>query len=119
MSNAPNVTLQYNPPDASQIQQLKAGSIVACFLSEYSEEPQLGTIVDIPDDTSFEIEWMVGTYSEPWKIWREKKGKNYVTWNEIIPKESVLFPVLLSKTNRIPTDLISKLKVTYADRRNS
>lgn len=116
MSNISNVPVQCNIPDSS----LKVGTIVACFLAEYSdEEPQLGKIVNVPDDRSFEVEWMVGTYSEPWRIWREKKGQDYVTWKETITKESVLFPIMLSKTNRIPSDLISQLKVEYTNRRNS
>ena len=96
------------------------GSIVACFLAEYSdEEPQLGKIVNVPNDRSFEVEWMVGAYSEPWRIWRERKGQDYVTWKETIAKESVLFPITLSKSNRIPSNLISQLKVEYTNRRNS
>ena len=53
---------------------------------------------------------MVGAYSEPWRIWREKKGQDYVTWKETIPKESVLFPIMLS---RILSNLILQLKVEY------
>ena len=50
--------------------------IVACFLAEYSdEEPQLGKIVNVPNHRSFQVEWMVGAYSEPWRIWREKKDR--------------------------------------------
>ena len=95
---------------------LKVGTIVACFLAEYcDEEPQLGIIVNIPNHASFEVEWMVGAYSEPWRIWRERN----VTWKETIPKESVLFPIILSKTSRIPSNLISQLKVEYTNRRNS
>ena len=33
-------------------------------------------------DRSFEVEYMVGAYVEPWRIWREKKGQDYVTWKE-------------------------------------
>ena len=49
-----------------------------------------------------------------------EKGRDYVTWKEIT-KESVLFPIMLSKTNRIPSDWpwISQLKVEYTNRRNS
>ena len=52
-----NVLVQCNIPDLS----LKVGTIVACFLAEYfDEEPQLGKIVNVPDERSFEVEWMVG-----------------------------------------------------------
>ena len=116
MSNISNIPVQCNNPDSS----LKVGTIIACFLAEYcDEEPQLGKIVNIPNHTSFQVEWMVGAYSEPWRIWREKKGQDYVTWKETIPKESVLFPIMLSNASRIPSNLISQLKVEYTNRRNS
>ena len=39
---------------------------------------------------------MVGSYAEPWRTWKEKEGRKYVTWKDIITKDSVLFPVVLS-----------------------
>ena len=93
---------------------------MACFVAEYSdEEPQLSKIVNVQNDRSFEVEWMVGTYSEPWRIWRERKGQDYITWKETIAKESILFPIMLSKSSRIPSNMISQLKIKYANRRNS
>jgi len=38
------------------------------------EEPQLGKLIidsDINSD-NFEVEWMVGTYSEPWQLWKQQ-----------------------------------------------
>ena len=94
ISSISNVSAQTecNNPDLS----LKKDTIiVACYVPEYSdEEPQLGKIVNVQNDRSFEVEWMVGTYSEPLRIWRERKGQDYITWKETIAKESILFPII-------------------------
>lgn len=63
------------------------------------------------------VEWLVGSYSEPWTIWKEKKGREYVTWKEEIPKQAVLFPVTLSKAHRLSNSLILKLKAVYEQKR--
>lgn len=99
---------------------LSVGTIVACFIPRYSdEEPQLGKVISIREEENVEVEWMVGSYSEPWRIWKEKKEKEYVTWKDIVPKDTVLFPVSLSKTNRLLSSDIAKLKTVYREKRKT
>ena len=62
---------------------------------------------------------MVGSYAEPWRIWKEKKGKEYVTWKDIIPKDAILFPFALSKTERLLSSDIAKLKAAYREKRKT
>ena len=96
------------------------GTIVACFLPKYcDEEPQLGRVLKINEEENhdLEIEWLVGSYSESWTVWKQKKGREYVNWKEVIPSHSVLFPVTLSRAARLPNSLISKLKSTYEQKR--
>ena len=62
---------------------------------------------------------MVGSYAEPWRTWKEKKGGKYMTWKDIITKDSVLFPVVLSKTDRLLSSDVAKLKAAYRERRNT
>ena len=101
----------------ASITALTVGTIVACYLPKYSaEEPQLGKLIN-GNTKDLEIEWMVGSYNDPWKIWKEKKGKEYVTWREVIPTDAVLFPVSLSKTERISSSEIVKLKTAYREKR--
>lgn len=58
---------------------IKSGVVIACFLDEYdNEEPQLGRVMEDPGVNS-EVEWMVGAYSKPWKLWKQRKGQ---TWKE-------------------------------------
>lgn len=99
---------------------LSVGTIVACFIPRYSdEEPQLGKVINIGDDENVEVEWMIGSYAEPWRIWKEKKGKEYVTWKDIIPKDAILFPVALSKTDRLLSSDIARLKIAYVEKRKT
>ena len=65
-------------------------------MEQYSEEePQLEKLTKEYDINSehCEIEWMVGTYSEPWQLWKQKHGRDYRTWKEVIPLNAVLFAV--------------------------
>ena len=97
--------------------EITAGTYVACYLQKYcDEEPQLSKVVCI-DGEQLEVEWLVGSYSEPWTVWKEKRGREYVTWKELIPMHAVLFPVSLTKTQRLPSSLILKLKTLYEQKR--
>ena len=70
------------------------GTVIACYLPKYSdEEPQLSKVVNV-DYGQLKVEWLVGSYCEPW--W--KKGRDYVTWKEVIPQQAVLYPVSLTNT---------------------
>ena len=62
---------------------------------------------DIEANSDIEIEWMVGAYSESWRIWKQRKGE---TWREKVPSASVLFPVVLNSNMRLSTCTINKLK---------
>ena len=83
------------------------------------EEPQLGKVINIEDTENVEVEWMVGSYAEPWRTWKEKKGGKDMTWKDIITKDSVLFPVVLSKTDRLLSSDVAKLKAAYRERHNT
>ena len=90
-----------------------AGTILACYMEQYSdEEPQLGKLTKEYDLNSenFEIEWMIGTYSEPWQLWKQKHGRSYKTWKQVIPSSAVLFSVKLSNAGRLSNNLVVELK---------
>ena len=92
---------------------LKSGTVIACFIEEYSdEEPQLGRVAKELRSNSnvVELEWMIGAYSRPWKLWKEKDGQ---TWKEKIPFDCVLFPVELDINNKLSMETVKKLKLVY------
>ena len=94
---------------------LENGMTVACFLPQYiDEEPQIGRVVTLADE--LEIEWMRGTYFEPWVLYKTRRG---TTWREQIPLGAVLFPVELSANGRISKRLKVQLKRAYERERNS
>ena len=66
---------------ANETQLLKCGMLVACFIPKYKEEePQIGTVVSVPDKNgNLEIEWMTGTYSEPWMTCQKKSSRKKCT----------------------------------------
>ena len=89
---------------------------VACFIPKYKdEEPQIGKIISFPNDqsTDIEVEWMVGTYTECWVVWRKRQGKGYITWKETVPVDAILFPITLNENGRLNKTLVQKLKNAY------
>ena len=84
------------------------------------EEPQLGKVTKECDKNcaEIEVEWMVGTYSEPWQLWKQRKGRSYTTWKEKIPSTAVLLPVNLTNAGRLSKSVISELKLMYEKKRN-
>ena len=90
-------------------------------MEQYSdEEPQLGKLTKEYDISSqhFEVEWMVGTYAEPWQLWKQKHGRDYRTWKEVIPLNTVLFPIKLSSGGRLSNSLTGTLKQAYEQKCN-
>ena len=53
---------------------------------------------------------MVGLYNDPWKIWKEKKGKEYVTWREVI-QQMLQFPFQKQRELQVV-----KLKTAYGEK---
>ena len=100
-------------PSGNVIANLTSGTVIACYIEEYSdEEPQLGRVAKELRSNSnvVEVEWMTGAYSKPWKIWKEKNGE---TWKEKIPVDCILFPVELDKNNKLSMSTIQQLKLAY------
>lgn len=99
---------------------LEPGMTVACYVPSYvDEEPQIGSIISIPDETDeVLVEWMSGTYSEPWTVCRIKEKGIYTTWKEKISTSMVLFPIELSQSRRISATLKKKLQLKYAQIRD-
>ena len=97
--------------------KVTVGTVLACFLPQYNdEEPQLGRVLTVDGEgknCNYEIEWLVGSYSEFWSVWKQKKGKEYVTWKEVIPNHTVLCPVTLTRAERLSSSTVSKLKHLY------
>ena len=98
---------------------IEVGMIVACYVSNYAdEEPQLGKLVALDNSSnSAVIEWMTGTYSEPWIIYKYRSGGSYKTWRDTIPTSSILFPIELTASNRITSALKLRLQEAYEERR--
>jgi len=100
---------------------VEVGMVVACFLSCYGdEEPQIGKIVALEKGLeSVVIEWMTGTYSQPWVLYKYRKGGIYTTWRESIPITSIIFPIELTASSRIPSGLKLRLQDAYEQKRNT
>ena len=100
---------------------LEPGMIVACYVPSYGEEePQIGSILSIPDGTDeVLIEWMSGTYSEPWTVCKKRDKAGYTTWKESVPISMILFPIELSASCRISVTLKKKLQHAYSQVRDN
>ena len=101
-------------------QTLEVGMTLACYLPRYiDEEPQIGKVVSIEsnDESHIEVDWMTGTYSEPWVVCKRSAGRTCTMWREKIPLNSILFPIELTTTCRISRALKKKLLKAYEKKR--
>ena len=103
------------PKSSHEMQdKLQCALQVASFVQMYeSEEPQIGTVTAPVENQYVEIEWMVGSYSEPWTLCARREGGSYVPWKELIRHNSLLFPVELTRSYRLSPALVKKLKDAY------
>lgn len=92
---------------------IKTGDVVACFVSEYEdEEPQIATVVSIKPNSKLDVHWMHGSYSDPWLPC--KRGRTMEPWVEEIDSTSLLYPIELTRTNRLSESVRKKLKLSYS-----
>ena len=110
-----------NDPSPIDNIPLEPGMTVACYVPTYSdEEPQIGIIQSVSDERDeVVLEWMSGTYNEPWTVCKIKQGGKYTTWKEAIQKSMVLFPIELSQNRRISVILKRELQFAYAEIRDT
>jgi hypothetical protein len=105
--------------------------IIAVFVEEFKYEiPQLGKVLSIQDGL-IDLEWMTGCYSGyfflntffcpfawhcvgPWKTCKRRVGREAQAWTEKVPLSSVLYPIQLTKSNRLKSSIVDKLKSSYA-----
>lgn len=52
-------------------------------------------------------------YVGTWNVYKYKSGREMVHWREVIPENSVLFRIELTRSNRLKRDTIDKLKAAY------
>ena len=103
----------YHPTEASKpelkIGEAGVGDFVALRLVKYEDEiPQIAKVVR-KDGFDVTVEWWVGTYSNLWTEWKEKKQ----VVKETVPRNAIIMKVQLTKSRRLPTALIQKLKDAY------
>lgn len=89
---------------------MKIDEIIGVISPKYSERLLLGKILAV-NDASVDIEWLVGTYSGTWKIWKEK-GKSIT--DTILNEDILLHNIILTNAKRLTTSTIKELKDVYA-----
>lgn len=88
------------------------GEFAALRLKEYDDEiPQIAKVLSV-SDLEVSIEWWIGGWNQTWNQWKTKGQPNTAT----VHKNAVIMaPFLLTKSNRLPKDLLAKLRNLYAD----
>lgn len=96
-------------------EDIMPSSLVATFVPEYRDEiPQIGRVLTVEEEV-VTIEWLQGTYSSLWKVCKRREGRNVVPWVEDIPKTAIISKVELTKGQRLPGAVKTKLKSLYAN----
>ena len=109
-----SIGLSIDPSTPENDVPIKAGNIVACYSEKYQdEEPQIAEILDVKSDI-VKVQWMQGSYHDPWCPCKTKKGSAYEPWLEEIPRSSILSQVHLSRASRFTGPCKKKLKLSYS-----
>ena len=100
-------------PDGAKNIHLQCGMLVACYLAEYDdEEPQLGEVLSLKGQSMI-VQWMIGSYTKPWKVYKQKTGKELVPWTEEVPTSAAILSVQLSPDGTLDQEQRSKLIDSY------
>lgn len=96
---------------------VKVGDIVACFLEKYTdEEPQIGEVLKVCENSDVEVNWYTGSYSDSWAPCKTRHdGSQYNLWTEVIPTSAILCDIKLSRASRLSMDDKRKLKSIYSN----
>ena len=90
---------------------ITVGCFAALRLAKYYDEiPQIGRVVAL-DTMNVTVEWWLGAYTDNWREWKVR-GK-VVT--ETFPRNAVLCAdITFTKSFRLPSSFVSKLKSLYS-----
>ena len=107
---------QHNVGNAETL-SVKVGDTVACFLEKYAdEEPQIGEVLKVYENSDLEVNWYTGSYSDSWAPCKTRHGgSQYNLWTEVIPTNEILCDIKLSRASRLSMDDKRKLKSTYSN----
>jgi len=98
---------------SQNVANVKTGDIVACYVDQYAEEePQIATIISIKQNNKLDVQWMHGSYSDPWLPC--KRGRAMEPWIEEIGTKNLLYPLELTRSCRLPESTRKKLKLSYS-----
>lgn len=107
----PTTSASAFPTTSAIAKVLCPGQFVALKMKKYEdEEPQIGHVI-VKDENAITIEWWVGSYTSIWVPWKIRGVQQL----EETTTDSVLWPVTLNKSNRIPKELINSLKALYSN----
>ena len=88
------------------------GAFVAVYLDKYKNElpPMIGQITTVHKEGDVTLNWLHGCYSGTWKICKVQ-GK---VWSERIPMSCIISRVELTKSMKLPSNIVALLKEQYA-----
>ena len=74
-------------------------------------EPQTATIIPIKSNNKLDVQWMHGSYSDPWLLCKCRRTTEQ--WIEEIQTTDLLYPIELTRTNRLSESLMYTITSLY------
>lgn len=82
--------------------------------SKYKDRPLIGKYAK-PKGDKFLIEWMLGTYSGRWKVWKGRGDQ--VGYTDVLPLSNViLHPITFTKAMKLAPSTVAQLKECYKNK---
>ena len=69
------------------LEVLRENVLVAVHIQGYKEPPVIGKVVSVKDGSTFDIEYLKGSWRKEWKPWKLANGEN---WTDNLPSGCIL-----------------------------
>ena len=95
------------------LEVLPENALVAVHIQGYKKPPVIGKVISVKDDSTFDIEYLKGSWRKEWKPWKLPNGEN---WTDNLPNGCILLVDFhLDKENKLTHETYIYLRKTYQD----
>ena len=95
------------------LEVLRENVLVAVHIQGYKKPPMIGKVISVKDDSTFDIEYLKGSWRKEWKPWKLPNGNN---WTDNLPNGCILLVDFhLDEENKLTNETYKYLRKTYQD----
>ena len=99
------------------LEVLRENVLVAVHIQGYKKPPVIGKVISVKDDSTFDVEYLKGSWRKEWKSWKLPNGNN---WTDNLPNGCILLVDFhLDEENKLTNETYKYLRKTYQDLENN